>query len=90
MHFVVASGDAGVAGTHGDDCTNGGSDRHHHNTVFNPAMPASCPYVSSAGSTIITTGKIGDHEITTTRFSSGGGFSNTFVATDYQKSAVEK
>ncbi|CEJ94487.1 hypothetical protein VHEMI10013 [[Torrubiella] hemipterigena] len=50
---VVASGDAGVAGRHGDGCINGGSDRHHHNTVFNPAMPASCPYVTSVGSTII-------------------------------------
>lgn len=80
--IVFASGDGGVAGGHGNDC--GGSD----SAIFNPASPASCPYITSVGSTMLTGSSVTSAESATSRFSGGGGFSNVWTSPDYQSSAV--
>ncbi|KHN98389.1 Peptidase S8/S53, subtilisin/kexin/sedolisin [Metarhizium album ARSEF 1941] len=81
--IVFASGDGGVAGGHGGECLGNKSD------IFNPASPASCPYVTSVGATLLPPGSApGDAESATERFGSGGGFSNIWTAPDYQKTAV--
>ncbi|KAJ6789505.1 hypothetical protein PWT90_07165 [Aphanocladium album] len=81
--LVFSSGDGGVAGGHGNVCL--GSDR----SIFSPSAPGSCPYVTSIGSTTLPAGSnITDPEAATSRFSSGGGFSNTWAQPDYQKDAV--
>lgn len=81
--LVFSSGDGGVAGGHGNVCL--GSDK----SIFSPSAPGSCPYVTSVGSTTLPAGsKIGDPETATSRFSSGGGFSNTWAQPAYQKDAV--
>lgn len=82
--IVFSSGDGGVAGGHGGDCLGDNYD------IFNPSMPASCPYVTSVGSTKLPVGSSpGDEEVATSRFASGGGFSNIWATPDYQKSAVD-
>ncbi|KAJ6783317.1 hypothetical protein PWT90_02552 [Aphanocladium album] len=83
VSVVFASGDGGVAGGHGGDCLGSKED------IFNPAHPASCPYVTSVGATYIPTGgSIDSDEVATTSFASGGGFSNIWETPDYQSSAV--
>ncbi|KAJ7210567.1 subtilisin-like protein [Mycena pura] len=67
---LFASGDGGVEGGHGQNCT-----------TFQPAFPASCPYLTAVGSVHGTSPEIAS------TFSSGG-FSNTFTAPDYQTDAV--
>ncbi|KAG8409357.1 hypothetical protein J3459_017535 [Metarhizium acridum] len=80
--IVFASGDGGVAGGHGGDCLGNGD-------IFNPASPASCPYVTSVGATLLPPGSSpGAPESATERFGSGGGFSNIWTSPDYQKAAV--
>lgn len=80
VSVVYASGDGGVAGGHGGDCL--GSKRD----IFNPAHPSSCPYITSVGSTVIPRG--GSAEVATSRFASGGGFSNIWETPSYQSAAV--
>ncbi|KAJ3498817.1 hypothetical protein NLG97_g838 [Lecanicillium saksenae] len=81
--IVFASGDGGVAGGHGGNCVGTNSD------IFNPATPGDCPYVTSVGATYLPKGsKIGDPEVATASFASGGGFSNIWTTADYQKDAV--
>jgi len=86
--LVFASGDSGVAGPDGDDSNNGclGED----GSVFSPTFPNSCPYVTNAGSTTLPPGANvnTDSEVATTRFGSGGGFSNLYPIPDYQATAV--
>jgi tripeptidyl-peptidase-1 len=79
---VVASGDYGVAGA--DGCL--GSD----GSIFNPDFPVTCPYITSVGSTYLPPGGSAkaDAEVATTRFPSGGGFSNIFPQPSYQQAAV--
>ena len=88
---VVSSGDAGVGQR--DGCLEvGGTTASPNGTIFNPATPANCPYLLTVGSTFLPPGAnpAADAEIATTRFPSGGGFSNIFTTPDYQKSAVAK
>ncbi|CEJ92571.1 hypothetical protein VHEMI08216 [[Torrubiella] hemipterigena] len=81
--IVFASGDGGVAGSHGG-CL--GSD----GAIFNPAGPSTCPYATAVGSTVLPKGsKPGDPEAATASFASSGGFSNVWKAPQYQKSAVD-
>jgi tripeptidyl-peptidase-1 len=61
-----------VRGNHDFDCTN---------TTFTPVFPATCPFVTSVGSTV------GFAPETAINFT-GGGFSNVFPTPDYQTSAV--
>lgn len=81
--LVVASGDGGVAGGQGNDCLG------KNGSIFNPQVAASCPYITVVGSTLIPPGSdAGAPEVATQRFSSGGGFSNTWTTPSYQQAAV--
>jgi tripeptidyl-peptidase-1 len=88
--IIAASGDSGVASADGCAGNNG--------TVFAPSFPASCPYVLSVGSTELDLPNDQPspkpwqklEEVSTARFYSGGGFSNIFNVSDYQKKAVEE
>ncbi|KAF2763111.1 putative alkaline serine protease AorO [Pseudovirgaria hyperparasitica] len=85
---VIASGDSGVAARSTDDGNDDGC--LGNGEVFNPDFPASCPYITAAGSTYLPAGADvkKDEEISTTRFPSGGGFSNIYPQPAYQKDAV--
>ncbi|KAJ7830620.1 family S53 protease-like protein [Mycena olivaceomarginata] len=75
ISVVFASGDGGVRGNHDstDVCTN---------NTFMPVFPASCPWVTSVGS---TQGFAPEKAINFT----GGGFSNFFPTAYYQTAAVD-
>lgn len=75
---VVSSGDRGV-GEDGECTTNDGSNRQR----FIARFPASCPWVTTVGAT-----KEFEPEVCTTRFKSGGGFSNYFDRPEYQNPTV--
>lgn len=91
---VISSGDDGVGSFPGDPSPSGcaGPDGR----VFYPANDAVCPYVLAVGSTQFVKAAGGDPaapsytESSTSRFPSGGGFSNYFDAPDYQKDQVKK
>lgn len=87
---VLASGDSGVAGPAGDDSANGclNSTQLGTGKIFSPDFPASCPYILAVGSTVLTGAAAKDEETATTRFPSGGGFSNIYPIPDYQSAAV--
>lgn len=73
---ILASGDSGVAARGTDDgnadgCLGTGQ-------VFNPDFPASCPYLTAVGATLLTGSAAMDQETAVTRFPSGGGFSNIY------------
>ncbi|KAF7430691.1 hypothetical protein PC9H_006402 [Pleurotus ostreatus] len=74
--ILFSSGDSGVGG--GDCRTNDGRNR----VQFQPAFPASCPFVTAVGGTTGLT--------ETTIGFSGGGFSNTFARPAYQDTAVSR
>jgi tripeptidyl-peptidase-1 len=87
---VVSSGDSGV----GDEtwCADGPD-----GAIFYTTMMSECPYVLSVGSTQLDrpAGATNPappfetlNEIATTRFASGGGFSNVFGVPSWQKSAI--
>ncbi|KAH8816601.1 putative alkaline serine protease AorO [Xylogone sp. PMI_703] len=79
--LVFASGDAGVAenGCIGTDFT-----------IFTPDDMSSCPYVLSVGgSTLPPNLQPGDPETAPMTFTPGGGFSNVYLAPDYQKDTIE-
>ncbi|OKL59359.1 Aorsin [Talaromyces atroroseus] len=96
VSILVASGDDGVAGPPGDDSANGclGS----NSTIFSPAFPNSCPYITNVGATKVYPGHtVWEPESAvvdpaghpyTIAFSSGGGFSNIYPIPDYQAAAV--
>lgn len=73
ISVVVSSGDSGVAGgsmyPQEDGCYG------RNGNIFNPAFPATCPYITVLGSTFLPAGAdvTNDEEIATTRFPSGGG-----------------
>ncbi|KAL1762764.1 peptidase S8/S53 domain-containing protein [Schizophyllum commune] len=73
--ILFSSGDFGVGG--GDCANNDGSNA----TAFQPAFPASCPYVTTVGG---TTGVNPEKAVDF----SGGGFSRYFAQPDYQADAV--
>ena len=92
---IISSGDSGVGENSGcivsdplgwNATTSTGTD----GVIFNPDWASSCPYVTAVGSTVLPTGASvhADAEIATTRFPSGGGFSNFFSTPDFQASAV--
>ncbi|KAF7329708.1 Family S53 protease-like protein [Mycena kentingensis (nom. inval.)] len=74
MSILFASGDGGVSGNH-DDGVNCG--------LFIGVFPASCPWITSVGSTI------GFNPEVAVNFT-GGGFSNIFPQPSYQTDAVTK
>lgn len=88
VSIVFASGDSGVAGPEGDDSNNGCLGPK--DTVFSPTFPNTCPYVTNAGSVFLPPGANVniDAEVATSRFGSGGGFSNIYPIPSYQSSAV--
>lgn len=87
---LFSSGDGGVAGSHGERCL-GPNGVGNLGKVFNPQVPASCPYITSVGATVLPKGsKAGDEETATTNFASGGGFSNIWTAPAYQKSHLDE
>ncbi|KAI0967950.1 peptidase S8/S53 domain-containing protein [Xylaria arbuscula] len=85
---MIASGDSGVAGFATYSNPTGCMGPNHD--VFNPQFLATCPYILAVGSTYLppnsTAGK--DQEVATTRFRSGGGFSNIYDAPEWQKDTV--
>ncbi|PWY96667.1 aorsin [Aspergillus sclerotioniger CBS 115572] len=93
--ILFASGDDGVAGPPGDDNDNGCLG---NGTIFSPAFPNSCPYVTNVGATkLYPNHTIADGESAVVdpvghpysiAFSSGGGFSNIYTVPDYQAAAV--
>lgn len=77
-----ASGDGGVAGPHGKQCSGDGG-------VFTVSATSGCPYITSVGATELPSGsRPGDAEQVPTRFAPGGGFSNFYTRPDYQNTAV--
>ncbi|KAL4898153.1 peptidase S8/S53 domain-containing protein [Aspergillus ambiguus] len=90
VSVIVASGDSGVAGRNGSPTP--GNCLGTDNKVFAPGFPATCPYLTTTGSTVIPSGaNVQEHkEVATSSFASGGGFSNIYERPDYQKEAVEK
>ncbi|TWU78818.1 hypothetical protein ED733_007331 [Metarhizium rileyi] len=78
----VASGDYGVAD---------GPCLGPQKNKFVPDGLCGCPYITAVGSSVLPKGaKIGDAEIATDRFSSGGGFSNVFATPEWQLNAVSE
>ncbi|KAG9246746.1 peptidase S8/S53 domain-containing protein [Calycina marina] len=94
--FVYSSGDYGVAGNGGQCCTKakcaGGTYNSGSTGTFNPAFPATCPYITSVGATQIKPSTAvtatNPEEACETVIYSGGGFSNVFSIPSYQASAV--
>jgi subtilase family serine protease len=79
VSVVYASGDSGVASRDGG--------------TFAPGFPATCPYVTSVGATMLSSGSaVTSVEVAVSDpnddFYSGGGFSNYFAAPSYQASAL--
>ena len=87
VSLVVASGDSGVAGPAGDDNPDGCLGQGQ---IFSPDFPATCPYLTTAGATVLTGDVTKDEERAVTRFPSGGGFSNIYGIPSYQAAAVAK
>ncbi|GAM88207.1 hypothetical protein ANO11243_062380 [Dothideomycetidae sp. 11243] len=95
VSIFFASGDDGVAGPAGDQSPNGCL---NNGTVFSPADPNSCPWLTNVGATKIYPGNGPfDPESAAndpkghpyhSAFASGGGFSNIYPIPDYQKDAV--
>ncbi|PYH90287.1 aorsin [Aspergillus ellipticus CBS 707.79] len=93
--ILFASGDDGVAGPPGDDSDNGCLG---NGTIFSPAFPNSCPWVTNVGATkLYPNHTIADGESSVVdpighpysiAFSSGGGFSNIYTVPEYQAAAV--
>lgn len=90
---VTSSGDYGVGSYPGDfgyESGCAGPDA----TVFYPDADATCPYALAVGSTQFEfanndTSTV-PYEVATTRFASGGGFSNYFATPSWQQSHVDK
>ncbi|KAL9080561.1 MAG: hypothetical protein Q9157_000703 [Trypethelium eluteriae] len=85
--IILASGDSGVAARGTDDgnadgCLGTGQ-------VFNPDFPASCPYVTALGATVLYGNVSKDQESAVTRFPSGGGFSNIYATPSYQNATIQ-
>lgn len=85
--IVLASGDSGVSARSTDDGNTDGC--LGTGQVFNPDFPASCPYVTALGATLLVGDASKDEETAVTRFPSGGGFSNVYSRPAYQNASVE-
>ncbi|WPG97551.1 Hypothetical protein R9X50_00032800 [Acrodontium crateriforme] len=79
VSVLFSSGDNGV-GSDGTCYSNTDPNK----ATFLPAFPASCPFVTSVGSTANF-----EPEVATLRFGSGAGFSNYFKQPSYQHWAVQ-
>lgn len=88
---VMSSGDYGVGSYEGDFGYESGC-AGPDGTVFYPDADATCPYVLAVGSTQFESVDNGTtfNEAATSRFASGGGFSNYFPAPSWQTAAVAK
>lgn len=88
VSVVVASGDSGVAGIPYYQGDNGclGSKKN----IFSPDFPATCPYVTAVGGTVLTGEVTRDEERASVRYGSGGGFSNIYPTASYQRAAVSR
>ncbi len=94
--FVFSSGDYGVAGNGGACCTKakcaGGTYNSGGTGTFNPAFPATCPYITAVGATQMKSGASvtaqSPEQACEEVIYSGGGFSNVFAKPSYQSSAV--
>ncbi|KAI1364802.1 peptidase S8/S53 domain-containing protein [Xylaria arbuscula] len=86
--IMIASGDSGVAGF-GTYANPSGCMGPNHD-VFNPQFLATCPYILAVGSTYLPTNRTAgkDPEVATSRFYSGGGFSNIYDAPEWQRDIV--
>lgn len=87
VSVILASGDSGVA-ARGTDAGNADGCLGPAGTVFNPDFPASCPYITAVGATVLTGDATKDAEVAVTRFPSGGGFSNIYPRPSYQDSTL--
>ncbi|KAI9687482.1 MAG: hypothetical protein M1822_002092 [Bathelium mastoideum] len=85
--IVLASGDSGVAARGTDDGNSDGC--LGTGQVFNPDFPASCPYVTALGATVLYGNVTQDQESAVTRFPSGGGFSNIYAIPSYQNATIQ-
>lgn len=74
ISVFVASGDSGVGGQ-----ASGNDNGCINQTIFQPDFPSTCPYITTVGATTLPAGGDvnKDQETATTRFGSGGGFSNS-------------
>lgn len=88
VSVVIASGDSGVAGRGGDPTPSNCLGNDHK--VFAPDFPASCPYMTAVGATVLPPGAAANshQETAVTRFPSGGGFSNIYERPSWQAQAV--
>ncbi|KAJ7723404.1 subtilisin-like protein [Mycena metata] len=86
---IYSSGDFGVAGN-GGACLNADGTQTVDGTIFNPAFPSTCPFITSVGATQVNPGaKVTDPESACNQvIFSGGGFSNYFPIPDYQQAVV--
>lgn len=88
---IYAAGDYGVAGNN-ENCIEPTNKTLNSGAggLFNPAFPASCPFVTTVGATQIKpNGSVRDPEVAIqTKIRSGGGFSNVFGLPKYQAGAV--
>jgi tripeptidyl-peptidase-1 len=98
--IFVSAGDYGVAQPPGDPPGSNGCLSNEaeglNGTIFNPAYPGDCPYVTSVGATMLPrNGTVNDKELTmyvpevAPHFSSAGGFSNFYPMPSYQAKAVQ-
>lgn len=80
--IFLASGDYGVAE---EPCQGPNQD------IFVADSASACPYMTAVGSTELPKGsKPGDAEAATSRFASGGGFSNIYPQPSYQRHAINR
>jgi tripeptidyl-peptidase I len=91
VSMLFSSGDYGVAGN-GGQCFDSLTGAYNNGSkgLFNPAFPATCPYVTAVGATQLLNGTSvrGKESAAARVIFSGGGFSNFFPMPDYQKEAV--
>lgn len=80
--IFLASGDYGVAE---EPCQGPNQD------IFVADSASACPYMTAVGSTELPKGsKLGSEEAATSRFASGGGFSNIYPQPSYQRHAINR
>ncbi|KAK3672756.1 hypothetical protein LTR78_007342 [Recurvomyces mirabilis] len=91
VSICVSSGDSGIA-ARGANGTASNYCYGPNKNLFVPAFPATCPYLTTLGATVLPPGADvhKDQEIAVTRFPSGGGFSNIYPPPNYQKAAVAR
>jgi len=92
--IFFASGDTGVGVRAGEDCLG------FNRTIFSPAWPNNCPYVTNVGATkLYPNQSVTDPESAAMdpagqpwffAYASGGGFSNIYPRPDYQGHLVDK